>query len=83
MADAYLNSYMKKWGDKIHDMGVGPFAAFMLRAHLPLTGVMAHAVMFGEPFMKMFNVDAKPVYQLLNDRDAVKEFIHSIENYEQ
>lgn len=78
-----LNSYMERWAAQLQKKGVGPLAAFLLRAHLPLTGVLAHGVMFSEPFLKLFNFHPQPLYEFLNDRDAVREFIHTLEANEQ
>ena len=51
-----LNSYMERWAAQLQKKGMGPLAVFLLRAHLPLTGVLAHGVMFSEPFLKLFNL---------------------------
>ena len=78
-----LYTYMERWATHLKELGAGPLTAFLLRAHLPLTGILAHAVMFGEPFLKLFNLHPQPLYEFLNDRDAVQEFIHSLETDEQ
>jgi len=78
-----VNSYMERWAAQLQEKGVGPLAAFLLRAHLPLTGILAHSVMFSEPFLKLLNFHPQPLYEFLNDRDAVRKFIHTLETNEQ
>ncbi len=63
-------------------MGGGPLTAFILRAHLPITGFIAHAAMFGEPFLKVFDVNVEPFYQVMRDRSAVEELIRELERKE-
>ena len=76
------DAWLERWVAQIQSRGAGPLAVFLLRAHLPLTGFMAHALMFGEPFLKMFNVQSRPLYELFNDRDAVQTLINTLENNE-
>jgi len=72
--------YIKKWAKKINSMGAGGLSVFILRAHMPVTGFIANAAMFGEPFFKMFDVNIEPFYQVMRDRDAVENLIHQIES---
>lgn len=55
-------------------------AAFLLRAHLPVSGILAHVVMFGEPFLRVCDIDAVPLRKLLQDRDALRHVIARLED---
>ena len=72
--------YIKKWADKLNSTGMGGLSAFILRAHLPITGFIANAAMFGEPFLKMFDVNVEPFYEVMRDRNAVEDLIRQIES---
>ena len=77
-----LPASLQRWVAELQRRDMGPLAVFLLRAHLPLTGFMAHALMFSEPFLTMLNLQARPLYELLNDRDAVRRLIYTLEQHE-
>lgn len=77
--DTDTHTYEDRIAKQLGARGVGPLAAFLLRAHLPVTGFLAHAVMFGEPFLDVCNINAEPLREVLQDRAAVRRLIYKLE----
>jgi hypothetical protein len=77
--NADTHSFEESIAKQLGQRGVGPLAAFLLRMHLPVTGLLAHAVMFGEPFLDVCNINATPLREVLQDRDAVQRLILKLE----
>ena len=62
--------------------GLGPLAAFLVRANWPLAAIYANIVMGAEPFLAMAGYEAKPLYETLNDREALARLLEELEREE-
>ena len=59
--------------------GLGPLAAFLIRANWPMATIYANVLMGLEPFIQMTGNEARPYYELLNDRAALSELLLALE----
>ena len=63
----------------LKEKGLGPLAAFLVRANWPLATIYAHILMGAEPFLAVAGYEAKPLYETLNDREALAELLEELE----
>ena len=63
----------------LKERGLGSLAAFLVRANWPLATIYANIVMGAEPFLAVAGYEAKPLYETLNDREALAELLEELE----
>jgi len=71
--------YLDKLALDLKERGLNNIAAFLLRMHLPLSGLAAHVLMGAEPFLKVFDIEVNKIYETLNDRETLNSFIDQLE----
>lgn len=63
----------------LKEKGLGPLAAFLVRANWPLATIYANILMGAEPFLAAAGFEARPFYETLNDREALNELLQDLE----
>ena len=71
--------YSEKIIEDLKKHGLNEVAAFILRMHLPLSGIAANVLMGAEPFLNVFDVQVNNLYEKLRDRNALNAFINKLE----
>lgn len=71
--------YGVRLAEDLKSRGLGPLAAFLVRANWPLATIYANVVMGAEPFAKLAGYNVAPLYEMLNDRDALRAALAKLE----